>query len=265
MNVAGAIGTSIDTWEAETADEIFGERDTVSMVDGVDLDQPDNKNEIYFGTADPNVLAYTVVWGRFSGPPASRELVEFDMIFNDDAYAYGDATTDSSLADLQAIATHELGHALGLDHPSGDCTEETMYAYYSLGETHQRSLHAGDIAGATELYGAAPSGAAAQATLGAAIDALEEPPVETPPVAAPPTQGKPEVIPPVTAPPFDTPPVDSTPEPLGEAPIETPPVAAPPTQGKPEVIPPLTASPFDAPPVDGSAVDIIMELLDIPL
>ena len=54
--------------------------------------------------------------------------------------------------DFHNIAQHEVGHALGLGHPDNSCTEETMYAYATEGETKKRDLHAGDIAGAVDLY-----------------------------------------------------------------------------------------------------------------
>jgi len=54
--------------------------------------------------------------------------------------------------DFENIATHELGHAIGLGHPSSTCTEETMYAFASLGETKKRDLNAGDVQGIDGLY-----------------------------------------------------------------------------------------------------------------
>ena len=54
--------------------------------------------------------------------------------------------------DFANVATHEIGHAVGLDHPGNSCTEETMYAYVDFGETKKRTLNAGDILGAQALY-----------------------------------------------------------------------------------------------------------------
>jgi len=56
--------------------------------------------------------------------------------------------------DLQNIATHELGHGVGLgDLYITACSEETMYGYSNYGETKKRTLNAGDIMGIQKLYG----------------------------------------------------------------------------------------------------------------
>jgi predicted Zn-dependent protease len=56
--------------------------------------------------------------------------------------------------DLRNIATHELGHAVGLaDLYENACSEETMYGYSSEGETKKRDLNDGDITGLQQLYG----------------------------------------------------------------------------------------------------------------
>jgi predicted Zn-dependent protease len=54
--------------------------------------------------------------------------------------------------DFLNVATHELGHAMGLGHPRDTCTEETMFAYATYAEMKKRDLNAGDIAGIRKLY-----------------------------------------------------------------------------------------------------------------
>jgi len=39
-----------------------------------------------------------------------------------------------------------------MGHPASTCTEETMYAYASYGETKKRTLNTGDKAGIKKLY-----------------------------------------------------------------------------------------------------------------
>ncbi|MBR9704996.1 matrixin family metalloprotease [Candidatus Pacearchaeota archaeon] len=150
--------TSIDTWEAEVNSEIFGDEDLNGVFDGIDGDEigerPDGKNEVTqfsLGPLDSNTIAYTITWGRFSGKPSERYLSEWEMVFNTD-FAFGDGELNESVMDFQSIASHELGHALGLSHPDSTCIEETMYASAGYGETKKRDLFDGDIAGLKELY-----------------------------------------------------------------------------------------------------------------
>lgn len=118
-----------------------------------DEDRPDGFNELLFGLESPGIIAVTIIWGYYSGPPSTREIIEFDILFNT-YYAWGNADIDENVMDLQNIATHEIGHGLGLaDLYDADATEETMYGYSDYGETIKRDLYKGDKAGITALYG----------------------------------------------------------------------------------------------------------------
>jgi hypothetical protein len=165
--LASKIAASLETWNSAAGSDIFGLRDTESSVDEADADAPDGKNEVLFASInEPGVIAVTIVWGVFSGKPADRELLEWDMVLDDPVLgelgldlSWGDAGPtnelelgDTSIMDLQNIATHEAGHAAGLDHPRKSCVEETMYASASEGETKKRTLHTGDVKGITQLY-----------------------------------------------------------------------------------------------------------------
>ncbi len=144
--------TSLSTWDTEVLFDVFGTRDATGTTDGADSESPDDKNEVEFANLGAtSTIAYTIVWGIFSGPPFARELVEWDVVFNT-AYPFGDADVDQSVMDYQNIATHEFGHSLGLGHPEDTCTEETMYRFADFGETKKRTLETGDIKGIQELY-----------------------------------------------------------------------------------------------------------------
>ncbi len=146
--------TSLEAWDSQVAFEIFGTLNASAVVDGADTSSPDNKNEILFGdVASPGAIAVTTVWGIFSGPPSGRKLVEFDAVFDNVDFTFGDAATSAqTVMDFQNIATHEFGHAGGMGHPSDSCTEETMYRFASFNETKKRTLNAGDISGVRSLY-----------------------------------------------------------------------------------------------------------------
>ena len=152
--VANAIAAGLEAWDAEVAFDIFGSRDTTSTVDGMDTVMPDGKNEIFFADIDSEgAIAVASVWFTTRGPPSQRHIVEYDIVFDDVDFDFGDAEiSGEAVMDLQNISTHEAGHALGLSHAGDSCTEETMYRYASFGEAKKRSLHDGDIAGLNSLY-----------------------------------------------------------------------------------------------------------------
>lgn len=144
---------NIQKWEDAGAGDVFG---SGSIASGLAADEiaPDGLNEVLFGGADdPNTIAVTIVWGIFSGPIKQRQLVEWDQVYNEVGFDWTqDATIDPTKMDFENISTHEIGHAFGMGHPSNSCTEETMYAFATEGETKKRDLNSGDIAGISALY-----------------------------------------------------------------------------------------------------------------
>jgi hypothetical protein len=146
------IDATVSVWNNQLSGPVFGSR-LANAVDGADRDTPDGKNEVMFGVIEnPGVIAVTITWGVFSGAPRFRELVEWDQVYDDRDFVWGDADSNINVMDLLNIAVHEVGHAAGLSHPDLTCTDETMYAYATEGETKKRDLNDGDIAGIQELY-----------------------------------------------------------------------------------------------------------------
>lgn len=152
--VASLTQTSLDTWDNQVAFKIFGSRDTASLVDGADTETPDNKNEIYFAdVSDPGVIGVTIVWGYFSGPRSQRRIIEYDMVYDNVDFTWGDGSVDPSVMDYQNIVTHEIGHGAGMgDLYQSYCAEQTMYGYATEGETKKRDLNTGDVNGIKKLY-----------------------------------------------------------------------------------------------------------------
>ena len=78
--------------------------------------------------------------------------------------------------DLRFTMTHEIGHAIGLDHPSPE-GQLMSFRYVE----HARGLQPGDVAGAVALYGASGAIPALEAGTGPASDGLSRAPeVATP-------------------------------------------------------------------------------------
>ncbi len=152
--ILAAVGAAADTWRAVP----IGVDLLSSCEPGSDLsadwDSPDGDNEVVFGDVPyANAIAVTIVWGIFGGPPSQRQIVEFDMIFDDVDFDWSIGGSETTM-DLQNIATHELGHAVGLgDLYESGCAEVTMYGYSENGETKKQTLEPDDVAGLVALYG----------------------------------------------------------------------------------------------------------------
>ena len=137
------IGNAITQWEMAAGAQILGSGSSRTVLPSTTLD---GVNAIAFGNAGGGgTVAVTYVWGSRRTP-----IVEFDQIYGSN----WDWVTGSSADafDFANVATHEIGHAVGLDHPGNSCTEETMYAYVDFGETKKRTLNPGDILGVQALY-----------------------------------------------------------------------------------------------------------------
>lgn len=146
--IANAILNSAEIWDAATGKELMNNYYTTDYTATYGVQN--YKNAIVFGNyPTKGVIAVTSVWYN----PVTKTIVEFDMMFDTD-FIWGDATLDSSIMDLQNIATHEFGHGVGLaDLYTSTCTEVTMYGYSNNGEIKKRTLESPDITGLQTLYG----------------------------------------------------------------------------------------------------------------
>ena len=146
--VTGAIFTSAETWDNATSKGLFNDLYVVDS--SAQYGVQNFKNAIDFNDyPDSNVIAVTSIWYTRVG----KQIVEFDIRFNTD-FIWGDATTSSGVMDLQNIATHELGHAVGLaDIYSTTCSAVTMYGYSSNGDVEKRTLEQPDKVGLQKIYG----------------------------------------------------------------------------------------------------------------
>lgn len=150
-DVLSAIASSADTWDDHTQAPLFSS--VILTPEGSwDSDSPDGKNELVFDNYyDSSVIAVTITWGYFNAPPPLREIVEFDILFNTQ---FNWAINDPSKMDIQNIATHEIGHGLGLnDQYETICNQVTMYGYSDDGEIIKQTLEEPDIEGLHKLYG----------------------------------------------------------------------------------------------------------------
>jgi hypothetical protein len=149
--ITSAIMAGATEWDSHTGANLFGPYliDNTANWDST----PDKRNELSFGNYNQTgVIAVTRYWIS-SVNKTTKRIVEFDIMFDTD-FAWGDASVNPALMDLQNIAVHEIGHGIGLaDLYSTSCSLETMYGYSTEGETSKRDLYNGDIKGVQTLYG----------------------------------------------------------------------------------------------------------------
>ena len=142
--VRSTLEASSEKWDNVTGFELY----SAPVLTSDSVVSGDNKNTVGWGSLKHGIIAITYLWYN----PATKEIVEFDTIFN--TYYVWSTTGDNNKMDLQNIATHELGHNGLADLRTPKDAELTMYAYSSLGEIKKRTLGAGDILGIQTLYGA---------------------------------------------------------------------------------------------------------------
>ena len=160
--VLNILSSGVSKWEDATdgtvgngpAVDVLGSGEATSSALVADTSSPDNQNEVYFANiSDPGVIAVTIVWGIFGGPPFGRELVEWDQVYDDVSFNW--SAQDAGVAgkmDFDNIATHELGHSVGMGDLYNTCVEETMYGFSATAEDKKRDLNTGDITGINGLY-----------------------------------------------------------------------------------------------------------------
>jgi hypothetical protein len=149
LNAGPAIQAAVNTWNA--AGTTVGQSSLLSLTTGGTSETGPGQNgtsTIGFARLVPkNVLAATWTW-----VDGSNHIIEADLFFNTmNPWAVlgpcvQGTTTATGTFDVGDIATHELGHTLGLNHISDANAQATMYPSAPSDEVRKRTLTDGDIA-----------------------------------------------------------------------------------------------------------------------
>jgi hypothetical protein len=139
----GAVQKAFDTWQAiPTSTIAFSYQGTTDITNAGN----DGTNVISFRDNDypfsSGTIAVTV------STTSAQSVLDADIVFNP-ALSFSTSGTADAF-DIQSIATHEIGHFLGLDHTA--IVSATMNPTGSPGSFHARFLASDDTIGASAVY-----------------------------------------------------------------------------------------------------------------
>lgn len=157
-SVQTAIQNSIAAWNASSGTSAHLIEDTSAATRARTDWAADDLHLVFFDETGASgyfpsgsgTVAITPVWFTSSG-----HITDADVLFNGRGFSFT-TKSDPGAFDVQGIATHEIGHLLGLDH-SG-CVGASLYPYVSPGILLQRSIASDDEHGLRDAY---PAGVAA--------------------------------------------------------------------------------------------------------
>lgn len=157
-SIFSILDNGIDKWEDATdgvmdgnvSAQIIGEGATTSVNLLASSGSLDGINGVSFGNLDNSqIIGVTSIWWTRSG----RRFLEWDQVYNTDFNWTDSATADPLAMDFDSIATHELGHTMGMsDLYTEVCRPVTMFGYGEEGYIDARDLADGDINGIDALY-----------------------------------------------------------------------------------------------------------------
>jgi hypothetical protein len=228
---ASAMQSAAATWGQQGVPFSFSGGGPAAAGTGACGGGTDGSNTVGWSPQSGSVLAVTCSWYGTVGSPY-KPAVEFDMEFDPD---WNWTTGSPTQVDLESVALHEFGHALGLNH-TGDGSA-VMFASYPSG-AQKRQPTADDIDGLNAIYGSGeatltpsptPSPTATPSTTSTPTPGGSPTPTVPGGATATPTPFPPTATPfPPTATPFAP---TSTPGPGGSQPTPTrtptPPTASP--------------------------------------
>lgn len=144
--LASALDRAAGTWEQADAATHLDRVGTTTSARA----RYDGQNLVFWRALSRGIIAVAYVWYH----PFTGEVLDADMAFNTRVPwsvsdpASGDCGGVPGTFDVQAVATHEFGHWVGLDDLYEAADDDlTMYGIVTTGELKKDSLGTGDVLG----------------------------------------------------------------------------------------------------------------------
>jgi hypothetical protein len=161
-----AIAAAANSWDDAVSQNIFADGTTVIIDPTKVVDDPfsntpksDGYNVNGWKNFGNSYIGLNRWWSNGAKVDGYYSITESDIWYNRDYQWTTDLTTAQSTnkIDLQSVATHELGHGIGMDDlytlPDGDSRKSDFEQVMNSYDGPQRQLGNGDKAGAQVLYG----------------------------------------------------------------------------------------------------------------
>src|SRR5262245_54389500 len=149
--VEAAISASFQSWENITTSTIAFQRgpnitsDRTNLDGAFDIFWTENSTIVDDGADITGALAVSFIGSNTQ----TGEILDLFMVFNGNRYTWA---TDgrAGAIDVQQVATHEIGHCIGLDHSLNAAA--TMFPRTGDGRVEARTLSTDDLIAASIIY-----------------------------------------------------------------------------------------------------------------
>jgi hypothetical protein len=143
------IRCAANAWTSQTSAEFTFDYQGTTTVRR--LDSRDGVNAVFWSSTDGNDALAATIFTAQGENARSFDIIFFATSNGQENTWSGPGEPAAGQFDIGGVATHELGHALGLDHPP--IPGATMFASASNRALGMRTLHPDDAAGCEFLYG----------------------------------------------------------------------------------------------------------------
>ncbi|NMB84662.1 MAG: matrixin family metalloprotease [Methanothrix sp.] len=172
-SVRDAIAAAANAWDDAAAQNIFADGDAVKVDNSLQVDNPFTSTPVSDGYSvngwwglGSSYLGIARWWSNGQLSDGYYSITEADIWYNKDkqwTVDWNTAVGNGFVYDLQSVATHELGHSIGMGDiystayggtlPSSDPRTSDFEQVMNVYDGPQRALGNGDRTGVQKLYG----------------------------------------------------------------------------------------------------------------